>query len=436
MIRPSRRLLALGLAALSVTALTVAFGPYPAGAAAAWSVVAVLVLADLALSPGRRRVAVTARAPAELFAGEGGEIVVTVSGWRGADNRTGSAPASPIPRDWPVRARRRFKAPVRASRCGSGSRRSRRGVWQIDRLWLNWSSRFGLIEYSHRAALGVAIMVSPNIRRVRSGEIDVAVRSALYGTRENVLVGEGSEFHQLRDFSRGMDPRSIDWKHSARHRSLLGKEMRAERNHSIVLALDNGYLMREEIAGLPKVDHHIAAMLSLAWAGVLGGDRVGLFAFDARPRVFEPPEGGRGAFIKLRSAAARLEYRSVETNFTLAMAHLHERLRRRSLIVVFSDFVDATTAELMVENVAMLNRQHLIVFATLRDPLLSALAEGPPGSLGDVARAVSAAQMLHERRLVFERLARIGVLCIEADQQALTGRLISTYLTIKARELV
>ena len=44
--------------------------------------------------------------------------------------------------------------------------------------------------------------------------------------------------------------------------------------------------------------------------------------------------------------------------------------------------------------------------------------------------------MLNERRLVFERLARLGVLCIEADQQALTGRLISTYLTIKAREMV
>ena len=52
--------------------------------------------------------------------------------------------------------------------------------------------------------------------------------------------------------------------------------------------------------------------------------------------------------------------------------------RRRSLIVVFSDFVDPTTAELMIENVAMLNRQHLIVFATLRDPLLRALAETPP----------------------------------------------------------
>ena len=44
--------------------------------------------------------------------------------------------------------------------------------------------------------------------------------------------------------------------------------------------------------------------------------------------------------------------------------------------------------------------------------------------------------MLRERRIVFERLARIGVLCVEADQKALTGRLLSTYLTIKAREMV
>jgi hypothetical protein len=68
--------------------------------------------------------------------------------------------------------------------------------------------------------------------------------------------------------------------------------------------------------------------------------------------------------------------------------------------------------------------------------VLKALAEGRPGNLSDVARAVAAAQMLRERRLVFEELARIGVMCIEADQQALTGRLLSTYLTIKAREMV
>jgi len=312
----------------------------------------------------------------------------------------------------------------------------RRGHWTIERVWLNWRSPLGLFDQGRRMTVAVEIRVSPNIRRVRSGDIDVAVRSALYGARPNVLAGEGSEFHQLRDFTRGMDPRGIDWKHSARHRSLLAKETRAERNHSVLFALDNGYLMREEIAGIPRIDHHIAAMLSLAWAGILGGDRVGLFAFDARPRAFQPPEGGRGAFLRLRAAAAELGYLGVETNFTLAMAYLHERLRRRSLIVVFSDFVDSTTAELMLENVAMLNRQHVIVFAALRDPALRALADGTPNSLSDVARAVSATQVLNERRLVFERLARLGVIAVETDQAALTGRLLSTYLTIKAREMV
>ena len=434
MIRPSPRLLGLAVGASSLTAIAVAFGPHAGGALAAWATVAALALADLLGSAGGRRLALSARAPPELLAGESGDLVLTLDGWRGAvRNRPSCRLAYPAglsgPADVRLAAPGDPPMPVRVTA-------RRRGQWTIPRVWLNWRSRLGLFEYGKRVAVAIEIRVSPNIRRVRSGEIDVAVRSALYGMRANVLSGEGSEFHQLCDYARGMDPRGIDWKHSARHRSLLAKEMRAERNHSILFALDNGYLMREEIAGIPKIDHHIAAMLSLAWAGILGGDRVGLFAFDARPRAFHPPEGGRGAFLRLRGAAAELDYLGVETNFTIAMAYLHERLRRRSLVVVFSDFVDSTTAELMLENVAMLNRQHVIVFAALRDPALRALADGRPSSLSDVARSVSAAQVLNERRLVFERLTRIGVIAFEAAEEALTGRLLSTYLTIKAREMV
>jgi uncharacterized protein (DUF58 family) len=271
---------------------------------------------------------------------------------------------------------------------------------------------------------------------VQSGRIDVAVRSALFGVKENMLRGAGSEFHQLRDYVAGMDPRMVDWKQSARHRALVAKEMRAERNHHVVLALDNGHLMREEIAGLPKIDHAIQAALACAWAAGLGGDLVGLFAFDSQPRLWLPPEPGRAAFARLRRRTAELAYRSLETNHTLAIAHLHGRLRRRALVVVFSDFVDTTTAELLVENVAVLSRRHVIVFVALRDPGLEAIADAAPENLTDVARAVTAAEMLRERRLVMGRLARLGVLVVDALPQAVTARLISAYLDIKAREIV
>ncbi|ODN69473.1 hypothetical protein A6302_03240 [Methylobrevis pamukkalensis] len=306
----------------------------------------------------------------------------------------------------------------------------------IPALWLRWQGPLGLVEVVRRMAVDVPIAVVPNIRPVTSGRIDTMVRSALHGVKENILRGEGSDFHQLRDFVRGMDSRTIDWKRSARHGSLLAREMRAERNHHVVLALDNGRLMREEIEGRPRIDHQIDAALALAWAAVIGGDQIGLYAFDARPRLFLPAEPGRGAFARLRSHTAGLAYAESETNHTLGLAHLHQRLKRRSLVVVFTDFVDTTTAELLVENVTLLNRRHVVIFVTLRDAELVRLARVAPASLAEVAAAVSAEAMLKERRLVLERLSRLGVVCIETAPEHVGGRLISAYLAIKSREVI
>ena len=315
-------------------------------------------------------------------------------------------------------------------------RATQRGQWPIERLWLSWASQLGLISFCPRLNVDAQIDAVPNVRPVQSGEIDVAIRSTLFGMKENILKGEGSEFHQLRDWVQGMDPRTIDWKQSARHRALVAKEMRAERNHHVILALDNGFLMRERLNGVPKIDHSVNSALAIAWAAGLGGDLVGLYAFDSQPRLFLPPEPGRAAFPRLRTRMAGLEYASVETNHTLGMAHLHTRLKRRSLVVVFSDFVDTTTAELLVENITVLNRSHVIVFVALRDPELEAIANGNPDGMTDVARAVSAAQMLRERRVVMERLHRLGVFVVDALPDGVTARLISTYLTIKSREII
>ena len=161
-----------------------------------------------------------------------------------------------------------------------------------------------------------------------------------------------------------------------------------------------------------------------------------MYAFDSQPRMFLPPEPGRIAFPRLRSRMAGLDYASVETNHTLAMANLHQRLKRRSLIVVFSDFVDTTTAELLVENITVLNRAHVIIFVALRDTALEQIAAGSPEGMSDVARAVSAAEMIRERRVVMERLQRLGVFVVDAEPKAVTSNLISTYLTIKSRELI
>lgn len=312
----------------------------------------------------------------------------------------------------------------------------RRGTWGLDHIWLCWSSRLRLFEFLPKLPLNVELKVVPNIRLVQSGQITTKVLSTLYGIKENQAVGEGSEFHQLRDFSPGMDIKTIDWKRSAKKRALVAKELRAERNHHVIIALDNGYLMGETAAGVPKIDHAITAGLATAWAAAIGGDLVGYFAYDVRPRSFVKPEPGRLAFARLRRWSAGLEYVGHETNHTLALSELNARTPKRSLIIVFTDFVDATSAELLMENVTILSKRHLVIFVALRDPALEEMVGQAPKSVSGVARLAVAGQSLAQRKLVFERMSRIGVTVLDVKPAEVTARLISAYLDAKARELI
>jgi uncharacterized protein (DUF58 family) len=392
---------------------------------------AVLVVVDLTLSYRRPR-SLNIKVPPEIFIGETASLVLDID----------HAPPGLWARfDWPTGLEGELQVPFQVLADGSATasvacRAVRRGTWQLDQVWLLWRSRFGLLEFGPRLMAEAEIKVVPNIRLVQSGEITTTVRSALYGVKENAAIGEGAEFHQLRDFAQGMDMKMIDWKRSARRRSLVAREMRAERNHHVIVAFDNGYLMREEIAGLPKIDHAVTAGLATAWAAAIGGDLVGYYSYDVRPRNFTAPIPGRTAFARLRNWTAGLDYVGKETNHTLALTELNARTPKRSLIIVFTDFVDTTSAELLIENLGVLAKRHVLIFVTIRDPELDALAGQVPEDLHGAARLVAANQSVSERRLVFERLARMGVTVIDAKPNTVGARLISAYLEIKAQELI
>jgi uncharacterized protein (DUF58 family) len=432
--RPSKRLLLLALICFAITALVVAYGAGPHELALLpWAALAVGFLLDLGLG-GRRDLMVSADAPPEVFTGVGSSLELRVR------DRMPRAVLCRL--DWPDGLDGPEEAPLWQDEAAGGSisvipfTARRRGIWRIERAWLVWHGPLGLIEFTPRITLDVAIASVPDIRPAQSGEIDVRIKSELYGVKENPVRGEGSQFHQLREFVAGMDTRAIDWKRSARSRRLVAKEMRAERNHHVILAIDNGHLMRREIAGLPRVDHAVHAALALGWAAIIGGDQVGLVAYDAEPRVATPPVAGRAGYARIRRQVAALGYETRETNHTLGMTVLHRLLRRRALVVVFSDFVDSTTAEILLDNMKVLGGRHVVIFVALRDPEVERLAMGPVRSLDEAARSVAASELMDERRLVMERLVRMGVLVLDVPPERATARLISSYIDLKVREAI
>ncbi|MCJ2180424.1 DUF58 domain-containing protein [Novosphingobium album (ex Hu et al. 2023)] len=308
---------------------------------------------------------------------------------------------------------------------------SRRGTGRVSHTWLRWTGPLGLGARQLQGDLDEEVRVWPNMAATRSPALQAFLKDAQFGLIARRMRGEGTQFESLAEYQPGMDRRRIDWKASARHVHLYAKEYETERNNQIVFAFDCGRAMCEPIGGMPRMDRAVSAALATAYVALKGGDKVSLFGFAARPEVSTPFVAASSQFHRLQRAAAELEYRAEEPNFTLALATLAGRLQRRSLIVVFSDFTDLTSADLMIESIGRLVKRHVVLFATMADDELETLSAVAPDDLDVLSEAVSADLLLRQRALVTGRLRQLGVDVIEAPHDRIGTRLLDAYLEIK-----
>jgi uncharacterized protein (DUF58 family) len=429
---PTARAIYTAVAGAPVALLLATLAPQAWPLGLAWIVIlAALLLIDAVLGADRHALDWHLTAPLTVEVGETAEIEISLNFHRGP------APSSATvrletnaflrPRFWLWRSRRAGNQILIVAQLDA----LRRGAGELQRIWLEWRGPLGLITKRRILDTQRPITIAPNLKSLHAQALKIFALGTISGSRDFNRKGQGSEFEALREFLPGMDRRMIDWKQSARHTKLLAREFRAEQDQTIMLAIDTGRLMCEPVAGMPKIDHAIAAAMLLSYVGLKMGDRVGMFAFDSRPRFSSAPSSGVGAFPALQRLASQLDYSTEETNFTLGLSKLSADVRRRSLVVVFTDFADPTSAELMIENIGRLASKHLVLFVAIRDQELDDLTMKEPQHMLDATRSVIAHSLLLEREVVLTRLQRLGVHLIDAPAASLGPDLLNRYLDIK-----
>jgi uncharacterized protein (DUF58 family) len=106
------------------------------------------------------------------------------------------------------------------------------------------------------------------------------------------------------------------------------------------------------------------------------------------------------------------------------------------MIILFTEFTDAVSADFLLRAIRRLIETHLVVVLVLRDDQLETLAAAEPEEVDDVTRAITAAALLQDRRVVISRLQHLGVHVVESEYDKVSERLVQSYLRLKKRDLL
>ncbi|HTW18907.1 MAG TPA: DUF58 domain-containing protein, partial [Mycobacteriales bacterium] len=251
---------------------------------------------------------------------------------------------------------------------------TRRGERSAAGVTIRAVGPLGLAGRQHTRSVPWTVRVLPAFTSRRLLPEKLSRLRELDGSVLAVVRGQGSEFDSLRGYVDGDDPRSIDWRATARRQEVVIRTWRPERDRQVLLVLDTGRTAAGRVDGAPRFEATLDAALLLAALARHAGDRVGLLAHDRRLRAAVDMTRQGDVLPSVLRATAGLHPVLVETDVRATVSQVLHRLRRRSLVVWFTALEPAAMQAGLLPVVASLVRRHTVLLAAVSDPRLDELA--------------------------------------------------------------
>ncbi len=203
------------------------------------------------------------------------------------------------------------------------------------------------------------------LKKLRRFEIQIrkAINSQMQGDFHSVFKGSGLEFDDVRPYQYGDDIRTIHWTVSAKGHGTFVKTFREEKEQTVMFMLDVSASEDIGSPGRTKVDigKEICGVLTLSAAKE--SSHVGLICFsDEKERYIKPLKGNAQAY-EIISTLATLKPKSQKTNIEKAISFALNTIKRRSVVILISDFID----EGYFDNLRALARRHDLVVVQISD---------------------------------------------------------------------
>jgi uncharacterized protein (DUF58 family) len=311
-----------------------------------------------------------------------------------------------------------------------------RGKYRFSYLYLRYSGWLGLWQKQYRIRAEQEIKILPDLSAVRGYLSSLQESLIVEGERIHKRRASGSEFHAIREYMPDDDPRRVNWPATARAGKLMTNLYRPEQGKIVTLLLDCGRMMGVEQDGRTKLDLSLEAALTLAAVALRQGDQVAVLAYSSGNKVYVPPGRGLPHLHTIIEAVYDLKSDFVESNHGMALTFLRRNLKKRSLLVLFSDMESYLLEDQLQAYLMRMRRSHALLLLSLQDPLLFAwnrvdVTNSKRAYIKSIARKVLLERTAYRQKMIGQG---IQVLDVPADRLALT--VINTYLDMKSREVL
>lgn len=303
-------------------------------------------------------------------------------------------------------------------------------------------SRLRLWELLDRVGNEQTLRVYPDFAQVaRYAWLAGDRRLSEIGIKTYRQRGEGTDFKQLSEYRIGDAVRHIDWKATQRHDKPIVRQFQNERDQCVLLLIDCGRRMRADEGdigiGASHFDQVLNAVMLLTYVALKHGDAVGALTFGTPPgeeRWFAPRKGA----VTLNSLMGELysvQPTPTHSDYLSAAKDLLRRHRKRSLVIVVTNFRDEDSTELGAA-LRLLRTRHLVMTASLRERIVRQLAEQPLTSGKAAIEAASALHYEQQRRDAFNAIAANDSLMVDAEPERLSVELVNRYHAVKRAGMI
>ncbi len=312
-----------------------------------------------------------------------------------------------------------------------------RGEYHFGRIILYVRSLLGLLKRRHNVEAVETVPVYPSYLQMRKYEL--LSRTSIqteHGNKRMRKIGHSMEFEQIKEYVRGDDIRSVNWKATARKGAVMVNNYTDEKSQQVYCIIDKGRLMKMPFGGLTLLDYAINSTLVLANVCLQKQDKVGVMTFANKMGSLLAADRKPIQRENVLQLLYNQDTAFLESDYEMLYMQIRNRIKHRSLLVLYTNFESLSGLRRQLNYLRSIAKHHLLMVVFFENTELHQLSHLHAQNLEEVYIKTIAEKFEFEKRLIVKELKNHGILSILTAPEMLTINSVNKYLELKARQAI